>query len=293
MACATRAPSWRWWRRWRANLHGADPVRFFYHLGDIVYLHGEEENYGEQFLKPYTGYSAPILAIAGNHDGELGPGKTGEPLAPFVRHFCAPAAAPQPNGTREAVPQPNVYWTLEHDFVTIVGLYTDVPEGGLIAEEQRRWLIGELADARTDATLILAMHHPVFSADTSHGSNLALGDALDDCFAAAGRAPDAVFSAHAHNYQRFSRVHGGRTIPYVVAGSGGFPEIHGMGYGIPDTPASFAGLPGLTLESYQHAAFGFLTVTARPGGVGVDYSTVVRRRPVPFDSFAIGCAGAT
>jgi hypothetical protein len=150
-----------------SQLHGADPVRFFYHLGDIVYLHGEEENYGEQFLKPYAGYCAPILAIAGNHDGELGPGKSGEPLAPFVRHFCAPAAAPRPNGTREAVPQPNVYWTLEHDFVTIVGLYTDVPEGGLIADEQRRWLIGELADARTDATLILAMHHPVFSADTS------------------------------------------------------------------------------------------------------------------------------
>jgi acid phosphatase type 7 len=268
-----------------------DPVRFFYHLGDIVYLHGEEENYGAQFSEPYAGYSAPIFAVAGNHDGELGPGKTGEPLAPFVRRFCA-AAVTQPAAGPRMVPQPNVYWTLEHDFVTIVGLYTDVPEGGLVAEEQRRWLIGELACARTDAPLILAMHHPVFSADTSHGSNLALGDVLDDCFAGARRAPDAVFSAHAHNYQRFSRAYGGRMIPYVVAGSGGFPELHRLGYGIPDTPASFAGLPGLTLEAYQHAAFGFLTVTAVPGGAWVDYSTVVRRRPVRFDSFSIGAAGA-
>jgi hypothetical protein len=277
----------------KSQLDGADPVRFFYHLGDIVYLHGEEENYGEQFLEPYAGYEAPIFAVAGNHDGELGPGKTGERLAPFVRHFCDPAAAPQPTGPRAPAPQPNVYWSLEHDFLTIVGLYTDVPEGGLIAEEQRRWLVGELAGARTEATLILAMHHPVFSADTSHGSNLALGEVLDECFDAAGRAPDAVFSAHAHNYQRFSRIYDGRAIPYLVAGSGGFPELHRMGYGIPDTPASFAGLPGLTLEAFQHAAFGFLTVTAGPGGAQVQYSTVVRRRPVRFDSFAIDCAGAT
>jgi hypothetical protein len=165
--------------------------------------------------------------------------------------------------------------------------------GGLIAAEQRRWLIGELSSARPDAALILAMHHPVFSADTAHGSNLALGEALDECFAAADRAPDAVFSAHAHNYQRFSRSYAGRPIPYVVAGSGGFPELHRMGYGIPDSPASFAGLPGVTLEAYQYAAFGFLTVSAGPGGARVDYNTVVRRRPVRFDSFSVGCAGVT
>lgn len=276
-----------------SQLESPDPVRFFYHLGDIVYLHGEEENYGAQFLGPYGQYDAPIFAVAGNHDGELGPGKVGEPLAPFMRRFCvlpSTSGSARTDGHR-TVPQPNLYWTLEHDLVTIVGLYTDVPEGGLIAAEQRRWLTGELSSARPDAALILAMHHPVFSADTSHGSNLALGEALDECFATAGRAPDAVFSAHAHNYQRFSRSYAGRAIPYVVAGSGGFPELHRLGYGIPDTPASFAGLPGVTLEAYQYAAFGFLTVTAEPGGARVDYNTVVRRRPVRFDSFSIGCAG--
>jgi hypothetical protein len=102
-----------------------------------------------------------------------------------------------------------------------------------------------------------------------------------------------VFSAHAHNYQRFSRAYDGRDISYIVAGSGGFHELHRLGYGIPDTPASFAALPGLTLEAYQHAAFGFLTVTAGPAGARVDYSTVVRRRPVAFDSFAITPADAT
>ena len=118
----------------------------------------------------------------------------------------------------------------------------------------------------------------------------ALRDTLDESFARAGRIPDAVFSAHAHNYQRYARVHDGRQVPYVVAGSGGFPELHGLGYGVPDLPASFAGLPDLTLEAYQHRAFGFLTVSCRREGVSVDYNTVVRRRPELFDSFAVSPA---
>jgi hypothetical protein len=276
----------------QAQIDGEDPVRFFYHLGDIVYLHGEEANYRAQFLEPYGGYDAPIFAIAGNHDGDRSPGTDAPSLAAFVQHFCAPApAAPHP--ARRTVPQPNVYWTLEHDWVTIVGLYSGVPEGGLIEPEQRRWLIGELAAARRGVTLIVAMHHPVYSADSAHGSNLALGEALDECFASAGRAPDAVFSAHAHNYQRFTRLHDGRAIPYVVAGSGGFPELHRLGYGVPDTPAWFARLPELTLEAYQQAAFGFLTVSAGPTRARVDYSTVVRRLPAAFDSFWITPAGST
>ena len=103
----------------------------------------------------------------------------------------------------------------------------------------------------------------------------------------AGRTPDAVFSAHAHNYQRFTRLHNGRGVPYVVAGSGGFHELHRLGHGVPDTPAAFAGLPDLTLEAHQHGAFGFLTVNAGPDGATAVYNMVVRRRPVSFDSFAI------
>ncbi|HEY2260918.1 MAG TPA: metallophosphoesterase [Solirubrobacteraceae bacterium] len=270
------------------QLAGENPVRFFYHLGDVVYLHGEETHYRSQFFEPYGDYPAPIFAVAGNHDGDRAPGTGAAALDAFVRHFCAPAV---PVNAGRSVGQPNVYWTLEHEWVTIIGLYTNVPEGGLIDAGQLRWLVGELSAARPGVTLILAMHHPVYSADLAHGSNLALGIQLEECFACAGRAPDAVFSAHAHNYQRFARHYEGRELPYVVAGSGGFPELHRLGYGIPDTPASFAGLPGLTLEAHQHAAFGFLTVSAGPAGARVDYNTVVRRRPVLFDQFWIEPAG--
>ena len=183
--------------------------------------------------------------------------------------------------------QPNAYWTLEHDWVTIIGLYSGVVEGGQIDEAQLRWLTDELYAARPGVTLILALHHPVFSADRMHGSNLTLRDDLDRCFTEAGRGPDAVLSAHAHNYQRFSRVHDRRAVPYVVAGSGGFHELHGLGHGVPDLPASFAALPELTLEAFQYGAFGFMTLSCRPDGARADYSTVVRRRPAPFDTFAI------
>ncbi len=269
------------------ELGGEAPVSFFYHLGDIVYLNGERANYGAQFFDPYESYDAPIVAVAGNHDGDLAAGSDAAPLEAFVEQFCSGDPRPPDAAGRASQRQPNVYWTLEHEWVTIVGLYTGVPEGGVIDGQQLEWLVGELSEARRGVTLILAMHHPVFSADTMHGSNLALGDTLDRCFERAGRVPDAVFSAHAHNYQRYSRTHAGRVLPYVVAGSGGFPELHGLGYDVPDVPASFAGLSELTLEAYQHQAFGFLTVSCRREGATVAYNTVVRRRPVLFDSFAV------
>ena len=96
-----------------------------------------------------------------------------------------------------------MHWSLRHELVTVIGLYTGVADGGQLDEPQRRWLIGELSAAPPDAVLLLAMHHPVYSADVEHGSNLVLGEVLDECFARAGRAPDAVLAAHAHNYQRF------------------------------------------------------------------------------------------
>jgi hypothetical protein len=279
-----------------AELHGRAPVDFFYHLGDVVYPHGEEANYRSQFYSPYADYRVPIFAIPGNHDGELAPGSRAGTLEAFIKTFCSPApplhdaAGGEP---RPIVRQPNAYWTLRHEWITLVGLYTNVPEGGQIATDQLRWLTEELRDAPQGVTLILAMHHPVFSADSQHGSNLALGDALDECFRSARRAPDAVFSAHAHNYQRFARSYGGREIPYTVAGSGGFHERHALGSELAAVPASFPGLDGVTLEAYQDWAHGFMTVTAGPSGAEVVYTTVSSAAAHRVDCFRIAPALAT
>ena len=169
------------------ELEGDRPARFFYHLGDIVYLHGERAHYRAQFFEPYAGYGAPIVAIAGNHDGDVEPGSDVPSLEAFVGQFCAPTNVRSTGHARRAPQhQPNAYWTLEHDWMTIIGLYSGVPEGGQIDAAQLRWLTDELYAARPGVTLILALHHPVFSADRMHGSNLTLRDDLDRCFAEAG-----------------------------------------------------------------------------------------------------------
>ena len=46
-----------------------DQPKFFLHLGDVIYNFGEAKYYYDQFYDPYRGYLAPILALAGNHDG--------------------------------------------------------------------------------------------------------------------------------------------------------------------------------------------------------------------------------
>jgi acid phosphatase type 7 len=273
-----------------SELAGEAPVRFFYHLGDIVYPHGEEANYGPQFFSPYAAYDAPVFAIAGNHDAELTPDSRARSLEPFVRTFCS-ASAPLHDAavpvTRPLSGQPNVYWTLVHDWITIVGLYTNVHEDGEIAADQLEWLTGELAAAARGVTLILAVHRPVYSTDVIHGSNLDLGEALDTCFERAGRVPDAVFGAHCHNYQRFTRRVAGREIPYVVAGGGGFHERHEVGSGLPSLPATFPGLDGVTLEAYEDMRHGFMTVAVGPSGAEVVYRVVTETGTRAVDAFRI------
>ena len=272
------------------ELRGPRPVDFFYHLGDVVYPHGEEAGYGNQFFMPYGAYTAPIFGVPGNHDAELTPASRAASLAGWLKAFCSEspplhdAALPAP---RPIVAQPNVYWTLTHDWLWMIGLYTNVPEGGQLGLDQLAWLVGELRAAPADAAVILAMHQPVYSVDVVHGSNVELGELLEECFARAGRVPDAVFAGHAHNYQRFARELHGRRIPYLVAGSGGFHERHDVGAGLPDLPASFPGLPGVSLESFQCSEHGFMTVSAWRTGAEVVYSTVSAGTTRHFDSFRI------
>src|SRR5208282_1320321 len=52
------------------------------------------------------------------------------------------------------------------------------------------------------------------------GSPLMLA-AIDEACESVGVWPHAVFSGHAHNYQRFTRYLAGRETPFLVAGNGG------------------------------------------------------------------------
>ncbi|MGA9149890.1 MAG: metallophosphoesterase [Candidatus Nitrosopolaris sp.] len=205
---------------------------FLYHLGDIVYKFGEASEYYSQFYEPYAHYPEPIFEIPGNKDVDVRVNSNENSLEAFVNNFWAKTQAVTPDAgdiSRDAMIQPNVYWTLDAPFVTIIGLYSNVPDGGVIKETQFQWLENELRTAPTDKALILSVHHSPFSADEEHRCSDTILKVLDKAFRQSHRLPDIV-SRHVHNYQRFTRDLdiGGKKheIPYLVIGTGGHWKLH-------------------------------------------------------------------
>ncbi len=157
--------------------------------------------------------------------------------------------------------QPNVYFTLNTPFATFVGLYTNVPEGGVVHQDQQDWFAGELAAADDKIPLIVAMHHPIHSLDTYHSGSKPMAKVLDAAVTASKRQPDIVFAGHVHNYQRFSVSDANGITPFIVAGHGGYHNLHKMARsGGQDlvTPYRAPNDPGVVLESYVDDRFGFL-----------------------------------
>jgi calcineurin-like phosphoesterase family protein len=263
---------------------------FFYHLGDVVYFDGERNQYYPQFYEPYLHYQAPVLGIPGNHDGDLAVPPVGTSLEGFMVNFCSPTATVTPDAqdvSRPAMTQPNCYWTLTAPLVTIVGLYTNCPEHGVVQQDQADWFKGELEAADEEKALIVALHHPPYSADAHHGSSPAMRQLLSDAFTASGRTPDLVLTGHVHNYQRFSVPTNGKTLTYIVAGAGGYPNLHTMAHvdgAPPPTPWLDPGT-GATLESYnKEMRHGFLRLTVTKTKIEGVYTTV----PRPQESWSSG-----
>lgn len=277
---------------------------FFYHLGDVVYYNGEASSYYAQYYDPYLSYDAPILAIPGNHDGDPLPG--GDPsLAAFVANFCAPTPRITPEAgevQRHAMTQPNVYWTLQAPYVTIIGLYTNVPEGGQLDNDQIAWFQAELQAAPEEKALIVAMHHPIYSFDMFHAGSVYMSHILDDAISATGRVPDMVLSGHVHNYQRFTRHFtdaGGqqRDIPFIVAGAGGYFHLH-YEQSINNNPIANGhtvqdGNTDVKLETYCDNRHGFLRLEVSADEITGTYLTVPRPQEswgnpaVSFDTFTL------
>jgi hypothetical protein len=261
------------------DVAGAHPM-FFYHLGDVVYFYGEAGEYFGQFYEPYEQYPGPILAIPGNHDGDLSAAmeKAGTPsLAAFVDNFCQRI----PHHTRDAMDaprsgmdQPNVYWTLETPLATIIGLYTNVPEGGRLDDDQIAWFAGELKAAPAQQAVLVTMHHPIYSGDDHHSGSAYMGHILDEAVARSGRTPDAVFSGHVHNYQRFTRTQNGKKVPYIVAGAGGYHNLHKMAGDFSTGPAAAALPQGVSFEKACDNMFGFLRLEVTAQALSGEYFAV-------------------
>lgn len=238
--------------------------QFFYHLGDVVYYNGEIDKYYDQFYEPYDHYGAPILAIPGNHDGDpVDSSQTS--LDGWVRYFMQPTPIVQPeshDAPRVTLSLPNVYYTLHCPFVTIVGMYTNVPEGGSIDSVQQQWLTNEFATAPQDKALIVALHHPIYSFDDHHSGSARMADAVQHAINDSRRVPNLVLAAHVHNYQRIERslVQGIQT-PFIVAGHGGYYHLHGM----QSAAGQVDDQTGATLvfEEHEHHGYMILTVDAQ------------------------------
>jgi hypothetical protein len=211
------------------TLPPAQVPSFFYHLGDVVYFNGQITDYYSQFYDPYNHYTPPIISIPGNHDGDP-INNTQVSLDGWVRFFMQATAHVNPesqDAPRATMSQPNVYFTLDCPFVTIVGMYTNVPEGGSIDSVQQQWLTNEFATAPTNKALIVALHHPIYSFDTVHSGSSRMADAVQAAINDTLRVPNLVCMAHVHNYQRIERnlLPGGAT-PFLVSGNGGYYNLH-------------------------------------------------------------------
>lgn len=230
-----------------ADFDIAHPERspaFFFHLGDVNYFDNTDKGYQEQFYVPYKRYPGKIIAVPGNHDGEIykyDGSSVGQKhsLDAFIRNFVQPTATiPPAAGTiyRQMVSQPGVYWSLEAPRLDMIGLYSNIAEGpGFIADakigkKQKDWLeeaLTKVKAARTGKTrnaLIIGVHHPFFSSGGHSGSPQMLAD-LDAVCKKCGIMPDAILSAHSHDYQRYTRHvsfdNRNLEIPFIVAGGGG------------------------------------------------------------------------
>ncbi len=220
------------------NKPEAERPRFFYHLGDVVYYNGQIEDYYGQFYEPYEHYDAPILGIPGNHDGDpVGPPQTS--LDGWVRYFMTPETRINPeshDAQRSTMSLPNPYFTLNCPLATVVGVYSNVPEGGSIDSVQQQWLTNELATAPKDKALLVAIHHPIYSFDDHHSGSARMADALQHAINDSRRVPNLVLTAHVHNYQRIEReIVPGKETPFLVIGNGGYYHLHGMNI---DQPAA-------------------------------------------------------
>ena len=125
--------------------------------------------------------------------------------------------------------QPGVYFTLEAPFVRVIGLFSNALEDpGVISSQAGRWpgvndkqlkfLSAQLKRIKKEkykGAVLLATHHPPYSyspppktggSGGNHGCSSAMLKQIDEICLQEGVYPHAVLSAHAHNYQRYTRI---------------------------------------------------------------------------------------
>jgi hypothetical protein len=109
---------------------------------------------------------------------------------------------------------------------------------------------------------------------------------LDDAFEKAGLYPDVVLTGHAHIYERFERTVNGKTIPYIIAGCGGYNLLSAAKNSSPNqkVPAALQHVQGL--KAYIKA-FGYLKVKATKNKLAVIFNCLDKTYGDAADSIVI------
>jgi hypothetical protein len=282
----------------KASAGGLNPA-FLFHLGDVVYGPGKESHYGERFYTPYRRYPGKIIAIAGNHDGEVKSKEDAPSLSAFRAHFCADEATipPQASGSgifRENMTQPGVYWLLDAPFVRIIGLYSNLlenpgflqgkTESGHDDSSQLDWLkntLTTIAKNPVKKALVIATHHPPYS-QSGHSGSTEMSQSIDEICNSTGVFPDAFFSGHAHNYQRYTRRFGGKQIPYYVIGTGGISTQKA-----PAATGQPADESNQTTYDAALQAMGYLFVTISATQLKTEFWQMGQEHTNPFDPLTV------
>ncbi len=278
-----------------AGAGGLNPA-FLFHLGDVIYGNDKANHYGERFYVPYRHYPGKILAIPGNHDGEVKSPADSPSLSAFVANFCAatatvPTQASASGIFRETMTEPGVYWFLDAPFVQIIGLYSNWLENpgylegitnGKSDTSQLDWLgqtLSSIAKAKQKKALVFATHHPPYS-NSGHSGSTEMSQSIDALCTTTGVYPDLFLSAHSHTYQRYTRRMGGKQVPYVVVGTGGMPPQ-------PVMPAT--GQPAGPTITYDAAlsSLGYLFVTVSAQRITIQFWQLGSQFTMPFDPLTI------
>lgn len=269
------------------ELPAAKVPSFFYHIGDVVYFNGQLTDYFAQFYEPYEHYTPPIISIPGNHDGD--PINSSQvSLDGWVDYFMQATPHVDPNShdaPRVTMSQPNVYFTLLCPFATIVGMYTNVPEGGSIDSIQQQWLSNELATADPTKALIVALHHPIYSFDAYHSGSPNMASVLSQAINDSLRVPNMVLMGHVHDYQRIEQKVAGTTVPFIVSGNGGYYNLHKLNSPVGTKDPE----NGATLVAGDDQNHGYMTLTVNAkslSGVVTSVNDKTGKATHGFDKFS-------
>ena len=224
----------------------ADDPDFVLHTGDVVFPRGAVCHYGLRYFGPYADLlpNAAVAPAIGEIDLKSNNGSAFRQA--FAQDPSASSTAPH-------------YRSFDYGPVHVVVLDSQLyrADDQAAIDQQRAWLIEDLAAAADAPWTVVVLHQPPYSSTEGAASDEIRED-LGPIFTENG--VDLVLSGHARNYERFEPDGG---VTYVVTGGGGA-----------DTQGFEANRTSVAASTVHH----FLSVDASPTELTVRSSTTRRHR---------------